>query len=81
MRNYRYLSGNLVGGAEFQIIDLDILPESRKKGAKPVLSEHAELISNSISGSLATQSVWVYKNLHATCSPLQVACSWMTADA
>ena len=48
--------GNSVVSLESQSIGLGIHPMFRKKGAKPVLSDLAELIANSIAGSLATQS-------------------------
>ena len=41
-----------------KIIFRGILPKFRKNGVYPVLSDHAELIANSIAGSLATQSFW-----------------------
>ena len=48
--------GNSVEEGESQIIDLGIRPEFKKNGAKPVLSDRAELMANSMAGSLATQS-------------------------
>ena len=48
--------GNSVEELEFHIMDRGICPEFKKKGAKPVLSDRAELIANSMAGSLATQS-------------------------
>ena len=48
--------GNSVGGAEAQSIDRGMRPKFKKKGAKPVLSDRAELIANSMAGSLETQS-------------------------
>ena len=48
--------GNSVEGFDAQSIVLGICPEFKKKGAKPVLSDHAEFMANSIAGNLATQS-------------------------
>jgi hypothetical protein len=49
--------GNSDLSAEFQIIKCSILPVLSKKGVYPVLSKHAELIANSIAGSLPIQSI------------------------
>jgi len=43
--------------AESHIMDLGMHPVLRKNSAYPVLSDQAELIANSIAGSLETQSV------------------------
>ena len=51
-----WMDGNSVVELEFHIMDLGIRPEFKKKGAKPVLSDRAELIANLMAGSLATQS-------------------------
>ena len=49
--------GNSVVRLETQSMDLGIRPEFKKKGAKPVLSDRAEFMANSMAGNLATQSV------------------------
>ena len=48
---------NSFAGAEFQSKGLGMRPLLRKNGAYPVVSERAELITNSIAGSFNTQSV------------------------
>ena len=48
------MDGNFVEGGESQIIVLGMRPKFRKKGAKPVLSDLAELTANSMAGNLAT---------------------------
>lgn len=48
--------GNSANEFEFQIMDLGICLEFRKNGAKPVLSNHAELMENLIAGNFSTQS-------------------------
>lgn len=48
--------GNSVEGAEVHSMVLGMRPEFKKKGAKPVLSDLAELMANSMAGNFATQS-------------------------
>lgn len=50
------MDGNLADEVESQIIDLGIHPEFGKNGTKPVLSNQAKLIANSMAGNFATQS-------------------------
>jgi hypothetical protein len=51
--------GNSVVGERIHSMDCGMRPEFKKNGAKPVLSERAELMANSIAGSLTTQSFWL----------------------
>ncbi|TFK79825.1 hypothetical protein K466DRAFT_504927 [Polyporus arcularius HHB13444] len=49
-------------------------PVFRKNGAKPVLSDLAELIANSIAGNLLTQSFWLGPiHCRSICSTVRLA--------
>ena len=52
------MEGYSMEGAESQIMALGIQPKFKKKGAYPVLADLAELMANSMAGSLVTQSFW-----------------------
>ena len=53
-----HMEGYSVEGAESQIMALGIQLKFKKKGAYPVLADLAELMANSMAGSLVTQSFW-----------------------
>ena len=49
-------AGNSVVNGEVQSIDLGMRPKFQKNGAKPVLSDRAEFMANSMADNLDTQS-------------------------
>ena len=68
-------------GAKSQTIEQGILLKARKKGAKPVLADQAELIANSIVGNFATQSFWFWwMHCQSICVTVQLACSVAPLD-